>query len=168
MVNNISNQTNQALLSSIKVELSQKYAQLNKIDQENINNPSKEKYQDYFEESVVNGNLDKNDYERVLDKFRNMDAKVRMHEQTHASLSNTTSPIQYNYQMGPDGKMYAVGGSVRLDTSMPSDPKAAMNKLDSIINSSTSSGSSMSGADSSIAISANLMKMKLQIQEQTA
>ena len=165
MINNISNQTVQPLLSTIKAELSAKYAQLNKIDQESITNPKNEKYQDYFENSVVNGNLDKNDYERVLDKFRNMDAKVRMHEQTHASLTNTTTPIQYNYQMGPDGKMYATGGSVRLDTSIPNDPKAAISKLDSLINSSTSSSSDMSSADSSIAISANLMKMKLQMQE---
>lgn len=163
MVNNISNQTNQALLSSIKTELSQKYAQLDKIDQESFLNPEKQKYEDYFEKSLVNGKYDRNDYERVLDKFRNMDSKIRMHEQTHASLSNTTAPIQYNYQMGPDGKMYAVGGSVRLDTSMPTDSKAALNKLDSIINSSTSSGSNMSSADSNITISANLMKMKLQM-----
>ena len=168
MINNISNQTAQPLLSSIKAELSQKYAQLNKIDQESITNPKNQKYNDYFEQSVVNGNLDKNDYERVLEKFKNMDAKVRAHEQTHASLTNTTTPIQYNYQMGPDGKMYAVGGSVRLDTSIPNDPKAAINKLDSLISSSTSSGLSMSEADSNIAISANLMKMKLQIQEESS
>jgi hypothetical protein len=68
--------------------------------------------------------------------------------------------------MGPDGKMYATGGSVRLDTSMPDDPKAAAAKLDELKKSATSSGNDMSSADSNIAIQANLMKMKLQLQEE--
>jgi hypothetical protein len=90
-----------------------------------------------------------------------MDSQVRAHEQLHASLSETTAPIQYNYQMGPDGKMYATGGSVRLDTSLPDDPEAASAKLDEIKKSASSSGSDMSLADGTIAIQANLMKARL-------
>ena len=62
--------------------------------------------------------------------------------------------------MGPNGKMYAVGGSVRMDTSIPNDPKEAAYKLDKIAN-AASAPDAMSGADSQIAIQANLMKMKL-------
>ena len=152
--------------TQIRVKLYEKYAELNKAQNQDIEKAQQQnRYQDYIDSSTVDGKYDKNDYERVLDKFQSMDSKVRSHEQTHASLANTTTPIQYNYQMGPDGKMYATGGSVRLDTSMPSDPEAAANKLDSIKRSASSSGSDMSGADSSIAISANLMKAKLSIQD---
>ena len=145
--------------SSILVKLNQKYAQLNAIDQKEIKDNFIFKT-DYIE---LNGNnYDKNDYERVLDKFKNLDAHIRSHEQSHASSINTTTPISYNYQMGPDGKMYATGGYVRLDTSIPTDPKAAITKLDKIQH--ASNNSDMSGADSSISRAANIMKMKLQLE----
>jgi hypothetical protein len=153
--------------SEIRIRLYDKYAQLGSIDKkENQDELLKNAQQDYFDSDTVAGKYDKNDYERVLDKFKSMDSNVRSHEQTHASLTGTTAPIQYNYQMGPDGKMYATGGSVRLDTSMPDDPKAAAAKLDELKKSATSSGNDMSSADSNIAIQANLMKMKLQLQEE--
>ena len=145
--------------SSILVKLDQKYAQLNAIDQKEIKNNFLSKA-DYIE--VSGNNYDKNDYERVLEKFKNIDSNIKSHEQSHASSIGTTTPISYNYQMGPDGKMYATGGHVRLDTSIPNDPKAAMAKLDKIQH--ASNGVDMSGADSSIARQANLMKMKLQIE----
>jgi hypothetical protein len=152
--------------SEIRIRLYDKYAQLGSIDKkEDQDKLLKNVQQDYFDSDAVAGKYDKNDYERVLDKFKSMDSNVRAHEQTHAALADTTSSIQYNYQMGPDGKMYATGGSVRLDTSMPTDPEAAMAKMDELKRSATSSGSDMSSADSNIAIQANLMKMKLQLQE---
>mgnify|MGYP000049342510 CR=1 FL=1 len=106
---------------------------------------------------------DKNDYQRVLEKFKNSDSSIRTHEQAHAANGNTTTPIAYKYQVGPDGKMYAVGGEVRLDTSLPDDPKAAAFKLGHIQRAS-SAPSDMSGADANIAIQANLNKMLLQLQ----
>lgn len=164
MINNTLNTQSYLSESILRTELNNKYAQLNKIDKDNALNNDFKTYNDYFEESIIDGKYDKNDYERVLDKFRNKDSEIRLHEQTHTSLTGTISSIQYSYQMGPDGKMYAVGGSVRLDTSIPSDTNAAINKLDSIISSATSSGANMSAADSSIATSANLMKMRLNFQ----
>lgn len=154
--------------SEIRIRLYDKYAQLGSIDKkENQDKLLKNAQQDYFDSDTISGKYDKNDYERVLEKFKSMDAQVRSHEQIHASLANTTTPIQYNYQMGPDGKMYATGASVRLDTSIPNDPKAAIQKMDELKKSATSSSSNMSLADSTIAIQANLMKMKLQLQEET-
>lgn len=62
--------------------------------------------------------------------------------------------------MGPDGKLYATGGHVRFDTSMPSNPVEAKLKLDELQKAS-SAPEGLSGADSSIAITANLNKMLL-------
>ena len=162
-MNTIDIGTAQVTPSAIYVKLSQKYAQLanedKKIEKENL---EKQK-QDYIE--VGTNNYDKNDYEKILDKLKSADSNIRSHEQAHAAAGTTTSPIQYNYQQGPDGKMYAVGGHVRLDTSIPDDPKAASAKLDEIKRSATAS-SDMSGADANISIQANLMKMKLQLQSE--
>ena len=39
-----------------------------------------------------------------------------------------TKPASYTYQTGPDGRRYAVGGEVTIDTSVPSDPQEALTK----------------------------------------
>ena len=110
---------------------------------------------------------DEQDYQRVVSKFKNTDTMIKAHEQDHASSTTTTTTIQYDYQMGPDGKMYAVGGEVRLDTSMPKDPKQAQLKLDELQKASNVS-SGMSVADGSIAIQANLMKQLIQMRMEDA
>lgn len=151
--------------TQIRVKLYEKYAELAELDNKELKKAQESnQVKDYIETSTVDGKYDKNDYERVLEKFKAMDSQVKSHEQLHASLANTTTPIQYNYQMGPDGKMYATGGSVRLDTSLPNDPEAATNKLDQIKKSASSAGSDMSGADATIAIQANLMKARLELE----
>jgi hypothetical protein len=148
--------------STINIQLSQKYAQLHALDQKASLEKTSQNKQDYIE--VSGQQLDKNDYERVLAKFKSADSHIRAHEQNHASHGTTTAPIQYNYQMGPDGKMYAVGGSVRLDTSIPDDPKAAQIKLDQIKR-SANTNSDPSGADIGISSEVNIMKARLQFEE---
>ncbi len=149
-------------LSSIYQELSIKKGQLAKIDKKELEKSTFEKT-----DTVVLGaeKYDENDYQRVLNKFKNKDSEIRTHEQTHASNAATTSAINYNYQIGPDGKLYAMGGSVRFDTSIPNDPQSAKIKLEQLKDAS-SSVSSMSGADSSIAQTANLNKMLLESLKQ--
>lgn len=146
-------------INQLYSKLSQKYAQLDKLDQEE--SISKAPKSDYIESNGVPKNYDEQDFERVLQKFKKSDADIRSHEQAHATIGQTTSPISYNYQQGPDGKMYAVGGQVRLDVSIPDDPKAAMHKLDQIQKASIA-GAEPSGADMGIATSANLNKLLLQ------
>ena len=38
----------------------------------------------------------------------------------------------YQYQRGPDGKMYAVGGEVKIDTSREKDPKDTIDKMQQV------------------------------------
>ena len=144
-------------------KISQKYAELDKIDQEEQLEQATKLKQDYIETSSVGKNYDEDDYARVLAKFRNKDASIKSHEQSHAAMATTTSPISYNYQEGPDGKMYAVGGSVRLDTSIPADTEAAIAKIDRIKAASTGVDNP-SGADMAIASAANLNKILLQLR----
>lgn len=148
---------NVSSLSSIYQELALKKSELSNIDKKESQKSSFEKN----DEVVLGENYDENDYQRVLNKFKNKDSEVKTHEQTHASGATTTSAIHYNYQVGPDGKLYAIGGSVRFDTSIPKDPQSAKVKMDQL-QSASSSVSSLSGADASIAQTASLNKMLLE------
>ncbi|MCT7561132.1 putative metalloprotease CJM1_0395 family protein [Aliarcobacter butzleri] len=148
---------NVSSLSSIYQELALKKSELSNLDKKELQKSSFEKN----DEVVLGENYDENDYQRVLNKFKNKDSEVKTHEQTHASGATTISAINYNYQVGPDGKLYAIGGSVRFDTSIPKDPQSAKVKMDQL-QSASSSVSSLSGADASIAQTASLNKMLLE------
>jgi len=157
----ITDQFDNISINQLYAKLSSKYEQLNKIEKkEELDTIGKK---DYIENSTTNKNYDEVDFARVLEKFRNKDSEIRTHEQAHASIGHTTTPISYNYQQGPDGKMYAVGGSVRMDTSIPDDPKAAAFKLD-ILQKAASGPTHLSGADSTIATQSNLNKMLLDLK----
>ncbi|MEA3512530.1 MAG: putative metalloprotease CJM1_0395 family protein [Campylobacterota bacterium] len=148
-------------VTQLYAKLSAKTAQLNKLEQ--VQKLEEVKSKDYVELSTQGKNLDEKDFARVLDKFKQKDSEVRSHEQVHASIGATTTPISYNYQKGPDGKMYAVGGSVRMETSIPTDPKEASFKLDKIADAATGSAE-VSGADTTIAMQSNLNKVLLQLK----
>ncbi len=54
-------------------------------------------------------------------RLRQRDQQVRQEEKAHAAVAgNLAGPIQYVYQTGPDGRAYAVGGSVPIRTSAAS------------------------------------------------
>lgn len=157
----ITDQFDNISMNQVYAKLSSKYEQLNKIEKQEAIEATRSK--DYIETSPTNKNYDEEDFARVLDKFRNKDAETRNHEQAHASIGHTTSPISYNYQAGPDGKMYAVGGSVRLDTSIPDDPKAAAFKLD-MIQKAALGVTNPSSADGAIASQSNLNKILIELK----
>ncbi|MEM7379091.1 MAG: putative metalloprotease CJM1_0395 family protein [Pseudomonadota bacterium] len=60
------------------------------------------------------------------------DREVRAHEQAHlvAAGPYSTYGPNYNYQTGPDGRRYAIGGEVGIDTAVvPDDPQATLAKM---------------------------------------
>ena len=58
------------------------------------------------------------------------DLEVRQHEQAHVAAGGpyVTSGPTYQYQQGPDGKRYAVGGSVGIDVSPEDTPEKTIAK----------------------------------------
>jgi len=62
------------------------------------------------------------------------DREVRAHEQAHAAIGGQyASAPSYTYQRGPDGRLYAVEGEVKIDTSpIPNDPQATLEKAETI------------------------------------
>ena len=72
---------------------------------------------------------------RLLNELRARDAEVRAHEQAHLAAAGpyANGGPTFEYQTGPDGKQYAVGGEVSIDTSpVPGNPEATARKAQTI------------------------------------
>ena len=70
-----------------------------------------------------------------MQKLRQADQQVRQHEAAHQAAGGqyVQGSPSYQYKTGPDGKQYAVGGEVRIDTSaVPGDPEAIIRKMQQI------------------------------------
>ncbi len=69
-----------------------------------------------------------------VEALKERDAEVRRHEAAHVRAGGQYAGApQYEYQTGPDGARYAVGGSVEIDTSeVPGDPRATLEKARAI------------------------------------
>lgn len=67
----------------------------------------------------------------VINQLKARDTEVRAHEMAHlaAAGSYARGGMSFTYQTGPDGRKYAVGGEVGIDTSPVSgDPEATLMK----------------------------------------
>ena len=73
--------------------------------------------------------------QRMLTDLKARDREVRAHENAHrAAGGNLVRGGSYDYQQGPDGKRYAVGGDVQIDTTpVPDDPRATAAKMAQVI-----------------------------------
>lgn len=96
---------------------------------------------------------------RVLKELKARDAEVRRHEQAHAVAAGSyASAPSYVYQQGPDGKQYAIGGSVRIDTApVPNDPEATIAKME-VIRRAALAPAEPSSADRGIAAAAQAVR----------
>ncbi|QYJ99942.1 putative metalloprotease CJM1_0395 family protein [Shewanella psychrotolerans] len=66
-----------------------------------------------------------------LEQLSKRDAEVRAHEQAHANVGgNYARSPSLTYELGSDGKRYAVDGEVSIDiAAVPNDPLATLNKM---------------------------------------
>lgn len=69
-----------------------------------------------------------------LEELKKRDQEVKTHEKAHQSAGGqyASAPV-YDYKKGPDGKDYAVGGHVNIDTSEESDPDKTIQKMRIVI-----------------------------------
>lgn len=99
------------------------------------------------------------------------DAEVRAHEQAHKSVGGRyAGAISYDFQTGPDGKRYAVGGEVSIDISeVPGDPRATIQKME-IVRRAALAPAQPSGADRSVAATAGqkASQARVELTEQQA
>ncbi|MBI3985421.1 MAG: hypothetical protein HY343_00750 [Lentisphaerae bacterium] len=65
----------------------------------------------------------------LIRQLQQRDNEVRLHEMIHKSiLGPYGGAVQYEYETGPDGKVYAVGGSIDVDLSEAATPEATQAK----------------------------------------
>ena len=97
---------------------------------------------------------------RVTSELTKIDGAVRAHEQTHLALAGpyAQSAASYITIRGPDGRSYAVGGSVKVDLQpVPGDPQATIRKARAIIRAAFGPHAP-SGADMRVAAEAYRME----------
>lgn len=72
--------------------------------------------------------------QRQLDELKQRDAEVKAHEQAHASVGgNLASAPSYQFDIGSDGRQYAVAGEVNIDLAVvPGDPQATIVKMQKV------------------------------------
>jgi hypothetical protein len=70
-----------------------------------------------------------------VSKLVSRDQEVRAHEQAHAAVGGRYAGAPtYSFERGPDGKRYAVGGEVSIDTGPVSgDPEATLRKMEVVV-----------------------------------
>lgn len=131
---------------------------------EGINNPS-----------VIKGEQDLSTEEKqAVSNLKRRDAEVKAHEASH--MASGGGVVQggaiYEYQSGPDGKMYAVGGEVQIDTSPAGSPDATIRKMQQIRRAALApaqpSGTDRAVAAQAAQIEAQARMEKLQEAKETA
>ena len=106
--------------------------------------------------------------QKTVKKLAARDAEVRAHEQAHAATGGAYAGApSFEFQRGPDGRNYAVGGEVPIDVSpIPGDPQATIAKMQQVKRAALAP-SEPSGADRSIAASADSKIMAARTEQMT-
>ncbi len=114
------------------------------------------------DEDLAYGELTEEE-EEIVEELEKRDAEVRAHENAHAAAgAGITGRPSYEYTVGPDGKQYAIGGSVQIETSpVSNDPEATIAKADKI-RTAALAADSPSAQDYAVASAASQMKAEAQ------
>lgn len=94
--------------------------------------------------------------QKEVAKLKDRDREVRQHEAAHlaAAGGHATGGPSFTYEKGPDGKQYAVGGEVNVDTSEEKTPEATLRKMQQIQRAALAPAEP-SGQDHSVAAAAS-------------
>lgn len=103
--------------------------------------------------------------QREVDELKKTDQEVKAHERAHmaAGAGLAMGGASYQYQRGPDGKMYAVGGEVKIDTSREKDPKDTIRKMEQVKRTALAP-SQPSGQDKSVAARASQIEAEARLE----
>ena len=93
----------------------------------------------------------KEDQKRI-DELKKIDTQVRAHEAAHQAVAGGLARGKsFTYTTGPDGKQYAIGGEVQIDTSpVPNKPQATIAKMQQVQRAALAPGDP-SGQDMAVA-----------------
>jgi len=117
------------------------------------------------ESSIKSGDLTQEERQQV-ERLKARDAEVRTHEAAHLAAAGQYAKggPQYVYQTGPDGKQYAIGGSVSIDVSPVSgNPQATLQKAQQV-RAAALAPAEPSGQDQKVASAASQMEADARLQ----
>ncbi|MEA2111064.1 MAG: putative metalloprotease CJM1_0395 family protein [Campylobacterota bacterium] len=102
--------------------------------------------------------------EQVM-KLQAVDSDVRAHEAAHIAAGGgvVTGGANFSYTRGPDGKMYATGGEVPIDTSKEDTPEATAIKARKIV-AAALAPANPSPQDYKVAATAMMMESRAMIE----
>jgi hypothetical protein len=118
------------------------------------------------EKSPLSGQSLEPEQQRELQELKKRDREVRAHELAHVSAGGryVRSGAQLQYEKGPDGRLYAVGGEVSIDTSaIPGDPRATLLKAQVVIRAALAPASP-SSQDRRVAAEATQMAQQARLE----
>ncbi len=74
------------------------------------------------------------DEQQEVDELEARDTEVRTHEQAHLAAAGSLAMggASFEYEEGPDGNRYAVGGEVSIDTSPEATPEETIAKMQQV------------------------------------
>jgi hypothetical protein len=101
----------------------------------------------------------------IIGELKQRDVEVRAHEAAHLAVAGgiATSSASFEYQQGPDGVQYAIGGEVNISTSAVSgDPAATLRKANTIRRAALAPAQP-SGPDMQVAAAATAMASMAQM-----
>ena len=119
------------------------------------------------EETTQKSNELTQEEQKEVRELQNRDQDVRAHEMAHIAAGGqyVRGGASFEYETGPDGKRYAVGGEVSIDTSAVSgDPEATIRKMQ-VVRRAALAPAEPSGQDRAVAASASQKESKAR-QEQ--
>jgi hypothetical protein len=110
-------------------------------------------------------NLDA-DRKRQVDQLEKRDQEVKAHEQAHMAAGSglVQGGASYTYQRGADGKLYAVGGEVKIDTSSERDPDQTIRKMQQVKRAALAPANP-SGTDRSVAARASQIEIMARMEK---
>ena len=97
---------------------------------------------------------------KQLEQLKTRDREVRAHEAAHKAAAGSLArgAASFEFEKGPDGRRYAVGGEVSIDTSKVSgDPQATISKAQTI-RAAANAPAQPSGQDRAVAAQATQME----------
>ncbi len=103
--------------------------------------------------------------QRVVAELQRSDREVRAHENAHiAAAGGYARGASFSFTTGPDGRQYAVGGEVSIDSSpVDGDPQATIQKAQQI-RSAANAPANPSGQDRQVAAAASQMEAAARIE----
>lgn len=102
---------------------------------------------------------------RLVQELQQRDREVRAHEMAHVAAGGAlvVRGAQFEYELGPDGQRYAVGGDVLIDTSPGRTPQETLVKAQRIV-ATALAPADPSPQDYKVAAEANLMAAQARVE----